>query len=47
MAVISVEGMPLSSLRMSGSAAAAEEEFRDARVPCECCIAVAVSLRHE
>lgn len=47
MAIIFVEGMPLSSLRMSGSTAAAEEEFRDARGPCECCIAVAVSLRHE
>lgn len=47
MAIISVEGMPLSSLRMSGSTAAAEEEFRDAHGPCECCIAVAVSLRHE
>lgn len=49
MAIISVEGMPLSSLRMSGSAAAAaEEEFRAAGGPCcECCIAVSVSLRHK
>lgn len=47
-AIISVEGMPLSSLGMSGSAAAAaEEEFRDAGGLCKCCIAVTVSLRHE
>lgn len=46
MAIISVEGMPLSSLRMSGSAAA-EEEFRDARGPCKCCIAVTASIRHK
>lgn len=44
-AVISVEGMPLSSVSMSGSAAA-EEESRDARGLCKCCIAVSVSLRH-
>lgn len=47
MAITSVEGMPLSSLGMSGSAVAAEEEFRDAGGPCKCCIAVTVSLRHE
>lgn len=48
MAIISVEGMPLSSLGMSSSAAAAaEEEFRDAGGLCKCCIAVTVSLRHE
>lgn len=46
MAVLSVEGMPLSSPGMSGRAAAAGEEFRDAGGPCECCIAVSVSLRH-
>lgn len=34
MAIISVEGMPLSSVGMSGSAAAAEGEFRDAGGPC-------------
>lgn len=46
-ASIAVQGMPLSWLRLSGSAAASEEESRDARHPCECCIAVTVSLRQE
>lgn len=45
-AIISVQGMPLSSLRMSDGAAASEDKFRDNRRPCECCIAVTVSLRH-
>lgn len=46
-ASIPVEGMPLAWLGMSGSAAASEEESRDAGRPCECCIAVTVSLRQE
>ena len=47
MAIISAEGMPLSSLGMSDSAAASEDEFGDNRHPCECCIAATGSLRHE
>lgn len=45
-AIISAEGMPLSLLSMSDSAAASEDKFRDNRCPCECCIAVTASLRH-